>query len=331
MPMSKSLYFMHALIAVALLPTAVLPQDQSLEHSIPTGDLTQEDDLVDLRIDSPRDQSTGDQNNIDQNNIDQSTADQSTADQTTGDQSTGDQLPSDESSGDASLTGTLLDDMADYHTAMRQRSTELNEKLDHLEKILKNHPACQPKPTAVAPTPPSKNPETPVGSEKVYPTTPTPIESGIPLLPDDSATNTLSVSVLDADPDGDPIWDENASLNTIIITDNVVNRLALANNLYAAGEFKIALQLYQQLQQDSTQQDQQWITYQIAQCHRTLGAKENADQAFRIVTAMPDSKRWGDYSKWWLANGDDVSNVKQRSQQLTAAIERLRSEIDGLK
>ena len=216
----------------------------------------------------------------------------------------------------------LIGQMEDFRSDVMSRSSELNDKFDELEKLLREHPTC----LVEGATPPvaDKPPEpTPAPLPSAVAADADAAESTLPTDPNESSVITQPVAI-DREPS---IWEEESTLDTIAVLDSVVNQLALANNLYAAGETKIALKMYQKLRQDSTG-DQAWVTYQIAQCHRVLGSKSNSDQAFRIVTAMPNTGRWSEYSKWWLANDESVATLGQQSDQLSTALEELRKQLN---
>lgn len=216
----------------------------------------------------------------------------------------------------------LIGQMEDFRSGVMSRSSELNDKFDELEKLLRKHPTCLAEDSKPAVTDEPPEP-TPAPSPSAVATDTDDAEANPPPAPVESSVVTKPV-VMDREPS---IWDEESTLDTIAVLDSVVNQLALANNLYAAGETKIALKMYQKLRQDSTG-DQAWVTYQIAQCHRALGSKSNSDQAFRIVTAMPKTGRWGEYSKWWLSNDQSVATLSQQSDQLSTALEELRKQLN---
>ena len=214
----------------------------------------------------------------------------------------------------------LIQQMNEFRSGVVLRSSELHSKFDRLESLLRDHPACRANSPSSTPNPPTEptpaEPQLPTEIPEVTPPKPDPV-------PEKSLVGT-SPSVGDQE---SSVWHEQSNLDTIAVVNSAVNPLALANNLYAAGETRIALKMYQQIRQDSNE-DEGWVIYQIAQCHRVLGSKANSDQAFRIVTAMPQSGRWGEYSKWWLANDDGLSTLAEQSQQLSVALETLRSQIN---
>lgn len=203
-------------------------------------------------------------------------------------------------------TMDLLRRMDEFRMEMDSSTTILDEQLDRLEALL-NQPVAPPDDEASR-------------------------------LADTQATETLPTEAPQAPPDvqSEPepqtethsIWDDEVVLSTITVTENAINRLALANNLYAAGEIKIALKIYSQLRLESDTKDQAWVIYQVGHCHRRLGNKSESDQAFRFVAALPNGGRWSQYASWWLNNGDNWGRVDAKSKQLADAVSRLRSLVE---
>jgi len=202
-------------------------------------------------------------------------------------------------------TMDLLRRMDEFRLEMDSNTTILDRQLDRLEALLNQ---------------------------------PEPPEDESSRLAETQATETLPTEAPQAPPDvqSDPepssetpsIWDDEVVLSTITVTENAINRLALANNLYAAGEIKIALKIYSQLRLESDAKDQAWVIYQIGHCHRRLGNKPESDQAFRFVAALPNGGRWSQYASWWLNNSDNLVRVDAKSEQLSDAVSRLRSLVE---
>ena len=115
-------------------------------------------------------------------------------------------------------------------------------------------------------------------------------------------------------------------IDATVVTSAPVDRMALANNLYGAGEFELALKSYLELakQPELIPHDQVWVRYQIGQCHRQLGNAPDAQRSFRKVTAVEDQSRWGQHAHWWL-------QTNERLQRLGAQVEGIQTQVENLK
>ncbi|MEJ7595192.1 MAG: hypothetical protein WKF77_27015 [Planctomycetaceae bacterium] len=88
-------------------------------------------------------------------------------------------------------------------------------------------------------------------------------------------------------------------------TDNVVDgpidRLGLANNLFATGEYPLALEMYQQTATaDLTVQQSFWVEYQLANCQRRLGNLTEASNRYRKLAEHPEAGWLSQQAHWWV-------------------------------
>jgi len=80
-----------------------------------------------------------------------------------------------------------------------------------------------------------------------------------------------------------------------------VDRLGLADNLYAIGEYQLAIEMYQQTERERLPvDDQQWIDYQMATCHRRLHQLPQAQEVYRRLASEKESTWLVELSRWWL-------------------------------
>lgn len=97
------------------------------------------------------------------------------------------------------------------------------------------------------------------------------------------------------------------------ITVDVVDRERLADSLFGAGEYRMALRLYRDLLQEAAPgEDQVWFTYQLACCLRHLGDWAQAEKFYRRVAANEEASYLADTSRWWLSVVDDHRQLEEQ-------------------
>jgi TolA-binding protein len=103
----------------------------------------------------------------------------------------------------------------------------------------------------------------------------------------------------------------------------VIEPLALADNLFGADDVAAALKIYQGLTPAKFGAgDRQWIRYQIASCHRRLGDVGTAEQEYRELAGTKPDDRIAAFARWWL---DAIQKRKRLEGGLKAAAEALNS------
>ncbi len=104
-----------------------------------------------------------------------------------------------------------------------------------------------------------------------------------------------------------------------------IDRLALANNLYAIREFVLSLELYEQIDQTSlSPEDRFWIEYQIAGCLRRLKRTADAQQRYRRLAGQPDAGWLHELSRWWLERMVMRNELENEMRQFDTVIAKLR-------
>lgn len=102
-----------------------------------------------------------------------------------------------------------------------------------------------------------------------------------------------------------------------------INRLALADSLFATGQAELALQAYGSIQLTKLSAvDRYWIEYQIANCHRRLGNTAEAEQRYRALAGLVDGGWCATHARWWL---DAISTRTKLQQELTQIRQTLHS------
>ena len=104
----------------------------------------------------------------------------------------------------------------------------------------------------------------------------------------------------------DPQADTHAQPSPSLIMENVVvdgpiDRLGLANNLFATGEYPMALEMYQETaKSELTAQQHFWVEYQTANCLRRLGKPTEASQRYRKLSDHPEAGWLSQQARWWV-------------------------------
>ena len=87
--------------------------------------------------------------------------------------------------------------------------------------------------------------------------------------------------------------------NTVV--DGPIDRLGLANNLFAVGEYPLALEMYQQTDVKSLTSHQHfWVEYQTANCLRRLGKGAEASIRYRRLAEQPEAGWLSQQASWWV-------------------------------
>ncbi len=85
------------------------------------------------------------------------------------------------------------------------------------------------------------------------------------------------------------------------VVDGPIDRLGLANNLYAVGDYALALEMYEQADTvNMTAQQQIWTEYQIANCLRRAGKTAEASNRYRRLADQPEAGWLSEQSQWWV-------------------------------
>ncbi len=93
----------------------------------------------------------------------------------------------------------------------------------------------------------------------------------------------------------------NASLTEKVVVDGPIDRLGLANNLFAVGEYPLALEMYEQTTgPELSSQQQFWVQYQLANCLRRLGNPAEASNRYRKLASQPEAGWLSQHAHWWV-------------------------------
>ena len=101
------------------------------------------------------------------------------------------------------------------------------------------------------------------------------------------------------------------------VLDSPVDRLRLADNLFATGEVQLALTMYEAVTTKGlTVDDRHWLTYQKACCHRRLGLYGEAESVYRQLAGNSDAGDVSVLSRWWLERLEDRKQLEAQAEQI---------------
>lgn len=125
-----------------------------------------------------------------------------------------------------------------------------------------------------------------------------PDDSNQPISPDDGISDdnmSGETNVAATEPSA------NASLLENVVVDGPIDRLGLANNLFAVGEYPLALEMYQETKgSELSTQQQFWVEYQTANCYRRLGNPAEASNRYRKLASQSEAGWLARQAHWWV-------------------------------
>lgn len=208
----------------------------------------------------------------------------------------------------------LLDDLQLNELDKEDRIDELQGQLQALRRLLDRRRA--PPPVMVPHLPPPSIPDAPSQLDVAAHPPQDGHESpgSHPQLPDVAGPHEEpDPAAPDAFPDG--------------IVDGPVDRLALADSLYAGGQIDLALQTYGQVDGEQlTAEDRLWIDFQIASCHRRLGNDPEAEQRYRRLAGTQDGGVYASQSRWWLDAMTARRALESDLQRVTESLKSLEQQ-----
>ena len=120
------------------------------------------------------------------------------------------------------------------------------------------------------------------------------------------------------------------SENTEALTGARINRLALADSLFATGQSDLALQAYSNIELIKLPAaERYWIEYQIANCHRRLGNKPEAEQRYRRLAGLVDGGWCATHAKWWLDALATKAQLERDLGQIKLTLHAIEEQLDA--
>lgn len=122
----------------------------------------------------------------------------------------------------------------------------------------------------------------------------------------------------------------NATLLENVVVDGPIDRLGLANNLFAVGEYPLALEMYQQTTGLKLSLQQQfWVEYQLANCLRRLGNPAEASNRYRKLASQPEAGWLGQQAHWWVETLESIRILEKALKD--HSVEQCREVISGVE
>lgn len=102
-----------------------------------------------------------------------------------------------------------------------------------------------------------------------------------------------------------------------------IDRVHVADNLFAAAEYVLANEIYEQVDRKSISVDESgWVEFQLANCSRRLGRIDDAKKRYRRVVSDPTLGWLQDMAKWRLDAIDEREQLIKEHSRLEAAIQQ---------
>ena len=112
------------------------------------------------------------------------------------------------------------------------------------------------------------------------------------------------------------------------VIEGPIDRVGLADNLYALREYALALEMYEQANTPATTQEEQfWIEYQRANALRHLGRLDDSRSAFRRLATAPDAGWLNEMSRWWLDRIDERVKLEKELAGYSSIIRKFEAEV----
>lgn len=198
--------------------------------------------------------------------------------------------------------------------SFRQRESHYDDirlRLDRLENALANQRKTRP----AAPIPLVPQAQTPTDPKP--PTAPAAEDPSVGEEPTTPAT--VSPPTLTKPPEPDPI-----KPSPTVVTETAVDRIGLADSLFASHQVDIALKLYLELSREKqSPEDLLWIHYQIGSSSRRVKNYDQARRYYRMVAGKPEAGLYQKLSKWWLDTLQRKLNYEEEQNRLQAFLDRV--------
>jgi len=147
-------------------------------------------------------------------------------------------------------------------------------------------------------------------------------ETESPELPSESGgqqaspadANDRSTNPEHAEPHSGPLTDRpySSTAPDKTVVEGPIDRIGLANNLYAVGEYRLAMDMYENATAgDLSAQQQIWAEYQTANCLRRLGKNSEASNRYRKLGGKPEAGWLSEQSNWWVEVLEQVRQLEK--------------------
>lgn len=110
--------------------------------------------------------------------------------------------------------------------------------------------------------------------------------------------------------------------------DGPIDRIGLADCLYAVGDLRAAEQVYRSVSPETLNGEQQaWVQFQLAGCDRKAGRHDDAQQKYRELVTFTEPQWLVELSRWWLTTLEDRQRLEGNAAKLSQIVQQLDTEV----
>ena len=216
----------------------------------------------------------------------------------------------------------MNEELARLQAAKANQLDDLTSAVENLQTVLKarRQAAAQ----APRPTPPHASQPAdakPLPAVRTTPDLPTTVPPVVTDSPQEPALQTPSDNA-------PPLAQNNSEPSDPLFPPaetSTVDAIALADNLFAAGDVEGAMRKYQMLTKKRLPvSHKRWVIYQVACCHRRLGNIPAAEVIYRELASVTDKTTVPTQARWWL-------DALQRRKEAEERLDRVRFTIASME
>jgi hypothetical protein len=217
-----------------------------------------------------------------------------------------------------------------------RRVERLKKQLEELNELLSRPPVEPPvieRPIVIPPPASQPDAETPFIDDESPPRATTPPVVPVAPMPepphDPSHDSPRDLPHEESEPPGSS--KSKAPVSGLIkgLPVAAVDRVHVADNLFAAGEYVLAEEIYSQVDRKAISSDESgWVEFQLANCSRRAGRLDDAKKRYRRVVADPALGWLQNMAKWRLDAIDEREQLIREHSRLEAAIKQ-HTEVPG--
>ena len=101
--------------------------------------------------------------------------------------------------------------------------------------------------------------------------------------------------------------------NVVKNGDEIVHPFEIAENLYKLGEYKLALEIYELIDESKIGNERKmWVLYQIANCYRKQELYGDAVKAYRKLWDAYEGTYWAKQAQWYIKDIEWRAKVEEK-------------------